>query len=32
MVLLCYLRKYMYLDTETVSFRQLKQMARIDVD
>ena len=32
MVLLCYLRIYMYLDIETVSFRQLKQMARIDVD
>ena len=32
MVLLCYLRKYMYLDIEIVSFRQLKQMARIDVD
>ena len=32
MVLLCYLRKYMYLDIETVSFRQLKQMERIDVD
>ena len=32
MVLLCYLRIYVYLDIETVSFCQLKQMARIDVD
>ena len=32
MVLLCYFRIYMYLDIETVSLRQLKQMARIDVD
>ena len=30
MVQFCYLR--IYLDNETVSCRQLKQMARIDVD
>ena len=32
MVLLCYLRIYMYLDIETVSFCQLKQIAKINVD
>ena len=31
MVLLCYLRIYIYLDIETVSCCQLKQIAKIDV-